>query len=531
MKDFAAQIKKIGEIGYVEQVLHSIVYVNGLPGAMPNELVVFETGERGQILSLTRDYAEIMVFSSRSLQVGIKASRTNTFLNIPVGEELLGQVINPFGEALDHLKPITTKTSRPVDVVPGGIVVRKRINKPLETGVSLVDLIIPLGKGQRELVIGDRKTGKTEFLLQAMLTQAKQGTICIYSAIGKKKLDIKRVEEFFDRNKIKDKTIIIASDSEEPASIIYINPYSAMTIAEYFRDQGKDVLIVLDDLLTHAKFYREISLLARRFPGRNSYPGDIFYTQAKLLERAGNFTYQKGESSITCLPVVETTQGDLGGYIQTNLMSMTDGHIYFDSDIFTQGRRPAINPFLSVTRVGRQTQSTLRREINRELVSFLTLYERMQRFVHFGAELSEIVKNTLSTGELIHSFFDQTADSSVDPRLQIFLFCVLWIGTWQGKTTPTMKGEIDIFIKAYEEKKKVREDINELISKAESFNKLLNDVRKQVQSFFDAVDLKMADAQEQPLQSPQPQANPNTQLPGKTNIPPEAQEETNKKEG
>ncbi|MCL5970228.1 MAG: F0F1 ATP synthase subunit alpha, partial [Patescibacteria group bacterium] len=255
--------------------------------------------------------------------------------------------------------------------------------------------------------------------------------------------------------------IIVASSPEDPSSIIHLTPYTAMTIAEYFRDLGRDTLIVLDDLSTHAKFYREISLIAKRFPGRNSYPGDIFHTHSKLLERAGNFVHEKGEVSITCLPVVETTQGDLSGYIQTNIMSMTDGHIFFDSDLFSKGRRPAINPFLSVTRVGHQAQSQLRREINRELISFLTLFEKVQNYVHFGAELSESIKTTLSTGEQIMNLFDQPLYRTNPPNFQVFLFCTLWTGFWSQKSLSEMRQDIEKLTTAFDASKELQKEINE----------------------------------------------------------------------
>ena len=375
MKDLNYYLDSVQEIGYVEKTTNAIIHASGLPNAKPGEIVVFENGELGQILGLTQDLIEILIFSVTPPRTGDKVARTNQFLEIPVGTELLGNVISPLGYSLENLKNIKKpKESMQIYSNPEGILKRKTITRQLETGVSIVDLVLPIGYGQRELVIGDRKTGKTNFLLQTVITQAKKGNICVYAAIGKKMIDIKALKEFFAKNNILKNVVIVASGSEHAPGITYIVPYSAMTIAEYFRDSGKDVLLILDDLSVHAKFYREISLLGKRFPGRNSYPGDIFFRHAALLERGGNFITEKGERAITCLPVVETAQGDLSGYIQTNLMSMTDGHLYFDSDMFTKGQRPAINPFLSVTRVGRQTQTPVQRQINREVLNFLTLF-------------------------------------------------------------------------------------------------------------------------------------------------------------
>lgn len=501
LKNFKDYLESTEEIGFVEEVMDYLVYVSGLPCAMPHELIVFESGEFGQVLSLSREFAEILVFSKTLVKAGVRATRTNTLLQIPVGPEYLGQVIDPLGTPIDGIKLFKSPSKYlPIDVNPGGIETRKRIKKPLETGITLVDLIIPLGKGQRELIIGDRKSGKTNFIVHTILNQAKQGNICIYAAIGKKKIDIKKTEEFFKKSGIMENVIIVASSPEDPSTIIHLTPYTAMAIAEYFKDQGRDTLIVLDDLSTHAKFYREISLLARRFPGRNSYPGDIFHVHSKLLERAGNFITDKGEVAITCLPVVETTQGDLTGYIQTNIMSMTDGHVYFDSDLFSKGRRPAINPFLSVTRVGHQTQSKLRREINRELLSFLNLYEKIQNYVHFGAELSESVKNTLSTGERVLHLFDQPLYKTVSSNLQVYLFCVLWVGIWQGKGLEEMRQEVEQITLSYEKDKKINEEINKFIENYDSFNKILAEITSHLNKLRPSLGLAIENQNKQIIQ-------------------------------
>lgn len=482
---FKNNLNQTGEIGFVEEIVHSIAYVNGLPGACPHELVIFEDGSLGEVLSLTDKFVEVLIFSEGKMRVGSKVTRSNKTLEIPVGNELLGESIYPLGNPLDSTRAIKKITNfRPVDTHALGIDVRKRVQRPFDTGVTLIDMMLPLGKGQRQLLIGDRKTGKTNFILRTILTQARQGNICIYVGIGKKKLDIKKVEEFCVKNKIMKNVIIIASSPQDPSGIIYLTPYAGMTIAEYFRDQGKDVLLILDDLSSHAKFYREISLLGRRFPGRNSYPGDIFYIHAKLLERAGNFIVGNGENSITCLPIAETTQGDLSGYIQTNIMSMTDGHIFFDNDLFAKGRRPAINPFLSVTRVGHQTQSVLRREINRELTSFLTLFEKMQNFVHFGAELNENIRNILSTGDRIIRFFNQTSRDIIPPNVQTFLFCLLWLGAWNNREQEEMEKEMLQIITGYETQPLLKKKIDDLILKAKSFNELLVTVKVNLDSIL-----------------------------------------------
>lgn len=488
MKDFNYYLNSIEEIGYVERTTNAIIYASGLPGAKPEELVLFDDQKLGQVLSLSPDFIEVLIFSKYPPKLGTRVARTNEFLQMPAGRELLGNIIDPLGNFLETSHPIKNRLElRPIHITPSGILTRKTITKQMDTGVAIVDLVLPLGQGQRELIIGDRKTGKTNFLLQSVITQAKKKNICIYAVIGKKKIEIKALKEFFAANDILKRVIIIASGSESPAGIIYLTPYSAMAVAEYFRDEGYDVLLVLDDLSTHAKFYREISLLGKRFPGRNSYPGDIFYTHARLLERAGNFTTPKGEKSITCFPVVETVQGDLSGYIQTNLMSMTDGHLYFDSDLFYKGRRPAINPFLSVTRVGRQTQSNVKREINREILSFLTLYEKMQNFTHFGAELNESTKITLAVGERITRFFEQHPSTTVPVNIQIFLFCILW-NIIVRRSSSEKKYDLEKIIKAYESDSQIRKQIDAIIQKASSFNGLLGTISQVGDKLLKAIE-------------------------------------------
>src|SRR3989338_8472717 len=481
MKTFNQYLNEFEEIGFVEEVIHSLVIVSGLPGAFPHEIIVFESGQIGEVFTLSSDSVTVLLFSKESLKIGTRATRTNQTLQIPVDENFLGHVINPLGITIDNSKPPNHKDSqkRFVHQNPSDLHTRALISQSCETGVSLVDMMIPLGRGQRELIIGDRKTGKSNFLLKTVLTQAGQGVICVYTTIGKKKQDIKKAHEFFQKHGVSKNVVIVASNSQDSAGMIYITPYTAITIAEYFKDTGKHVLIVLDDLTTHAKYYREISLLAKRFPGRNSYPGDIFYVHAKLLERAGNFKTPNGDASLTCIPIVESLQGDLTGYIQTNIMSMTDGHVFFDSDLFAKGRRPAINPFLSVTRVGRQTQTQLRQEINRELTSFFTLYEKIQNFVHFGAELSENIKLTLATGDRMLSFFSQTAFTAIAMNAQILVFCMLWNGVWTHKTSEDMKTDMDELIVEYRKNANLRSLIDQLVTGTSSFNELLQKMREQ----------------------------------------------------
>ncbi len=425
--EFNQSLKKTGEYGIVYQVSHPIVFIEGLPLVRAHEVIEFESGQKGEVFTIDHGNVEARVFSHEPIKVGTKVTRTDRLLSIPVGKELLGHAINPLGEPLDQNVKITPpKEFRELESNPIGISGRKKITVQLTTGISLVDLLLPLGRGQRELIIGDRKTGKTSFLMTTIKKQAYEGVVCIYVAIAKKKSDIKKLQEFFVQEKIMDKVIIVATSSYDSPTLIYQTPYAAMTIAEYFRDQGIHTLLILDDLSTHAKFYRELSLLARRFPGRDSYPGDIFFVHSSLLERAGNFKHPTaGEVSITCLPVIEIIEGDFTGYISTNVMGITDGHIYLDSNIYYQGMRPAINIPLSVTRVGRQTLSQLSREINKNLTTFLSSYDKLQNLSHFGQELTDDVKNTLRLGQLIYNFFNQPYQMVVPKIVQMIILSMI----------------------------------------------------------------------------------------------------------
>mgnify|MGYP001579531491 CR=1 FL=1 len=479
MKSFTDYLNEHREIGFVSRVNGVIAYVAGLPSVRVRELVIFEDNSVGEVLSFDGDGIEVMVFSKTQLKAKMRVSRTDRSLTVSVGESLLGATIDPFGVPLNNDQYLRESSAQiPLKNEPWGIARRKRITKPFETGVSLVDLVVPLGRGQRQLIIGDRKTGKTTFVLQTMLLQAGIGTICIYAGIGRKKADIKRIEEYFIENNILHNTVIVAASSDDPASLIYLTPYAGMAIAEYFRDQGRDVLLVLDDLVTHAKFYREIALLSGRFPGRNSYPADIFFVHSQLLERAGNFVTSNGDASITTLVVAETAQGDLSGYIQTNIMSMTDGHIFFDTDLFIAGRRPAVNPFLSVTRVGKQVQGSLRRDINRELSSFFTYAQRLRNFTHFGEEATQTVRSVLDMELRINEFLTQSAQLIIPRAFQVFIIGLIWQNRWKDVRPDIMKKEIIKLLKIYQDDAIARESIDKLVEESETLNDFLNKLMK-----------------------------------------------------
>lgn len=428
MRTYEEYLKETGEYGTVLHLQYPLVTAQGLPGAASGEMVVFDNGQIGQVFHIEETTFTVILFGKEMPGVGSSLVRTKEFASIEVGDDLLGNAVDPLGSFINSTRLATSKKQlREINPHEQNKKQLATITVPFLTGQTLVDMLIPLGRGQKELIIGDRKTGKSSFFLSVVKNQIRSGALVVYCFVGKNKLDAKNLYQEFGKNNLLANMVFVVTTSDDSPGFIYLAPYTAMTIAEYLCDKGKDVVVIMDDLTTHAKFYREIRLLAGSFPGRESYPGDIFYLHSKLMERAGNFLHASGKNvSITCLPVAETVEADLTGYISTNLMSMTDGHIFFDSNAFYNGRRPAINVSLSVTRVGRQTQTPLRMEIGREIMSFLTTYEHLQNYSHFGAELSQKVKDTLKKGDMLYKLFDQHYNVLVPESVQIVMFGLIW---------------------------------------------------------------------------------------------------------
>lgn len=463
----------VGEIGRVEETKEFLVKISGLPGAVVGEGVTFETGEHGRIMSLGENLAEVLVLSRFPVAPKTKVTRTGSLLTISCGTGVLGHVINTLGYSLTSRRfHSINPEKRMIEVTPVGIWARRKVSSFFETGIAVVDSVVPIGMGQRELIIGDRKTGKTHFILSAILSQVEQGTICIYAALGKRKTEIKGVEEFLERERVLDQCVIIAADSHASPGEIYLAPYAAMTLAEYFRDQGRNVFLILDDLTTHAKFYREIALVSGSFPGRESYPGDIFHIHSKILERAGCFEVKKKAVTITCFPVAESTGGDITGFIQTNLMSMTDGHLYFDSEIFFEGRRPALNIFLSVTRVGRQTQTSLSRDIGRQILLILKKYEEAQRFLRFGPEISDEMKKILNVGDGLKNLFNQVGYWTIPSSLSAVGVSLVWQGFWNGENTVE-------FTKTYLKEPQLKQLVEKIVEEAKDLEELNKEVERE----------------------------------------------------
>ncbi len=473
MNNYQYYYDKYKEYGEVTQIKYPIIEAIGLPSVKLDEVVVFESGEMGQVLSLGVDTAKIMLFSPSAVKTGTKICRIGQNLVIPTGEQMLGKMLNPFGAPISSKDETpATDSARIIDSDPPSIAHRAKITKPLDTGMSIVDIVVPLGQGQKQLILGDRKTGKSSFVLSVIKNQIQQGSIAIFAAIGKKKSDIKALESFmYDDPEIRKNMTIIATTAFDSPALIYLTPYTAMTLAEYFRDQGRNVIVVMDDLLTHAKFYREFSLLAETFPGRDSYPGNIFHIHAKLLERAGNFKMQKGiqDTSISCLPIVETQEADLSGYIVSNLMSITDGHLFFDGNVYAKGQRPAINIPLSVTRVGKQTQDMLMKNINRELTSLFSVYQKVESLSHFGSELSSSAKATFMIGEKIQLFFNQDTGLTLPKEVYLIVLSLIWLNVIN--TVDEIEKTRSKLLIAYQNQQ--NHDFLSSVIKVETFNDLL----------------------------------------------------------
>lgn len=461
---YESLLKKYEEVGKVQSVNGSIISVTGLPSVHLKELVVFEDDQMGMVFSMTRTSVQILSFAKQPVRIGMRVTRSGTFPAFKPDDHLLGRTISPIPKISE-----STEGNYLYEAVPSGISNRSFVNEQFHTGVMMVDMLVSLGKGQKELVIGDRKIGKTAFVRQSVISHAMSGGVCVYAAIAKQSSEIKRMENYFREVGILSNVILVLTQAADSAGEIYLAPFAAMAIAEYYRDQGKDVLVVFDDLSAHAATYREISLAAGRFPGRNAYPSDMFYVHASLLERGGNF--EKG--SITCLPIADTALGDISGYIHTNLMAITDGHLYFDMELYNAGQRPAVNPFLSVTRVGRQTQSKLGQEVSSRLISFLVQVKEIQELAHFGSGLSESNQKILNSGKRIYALLDQRDEDIIHVNLAYVLFAGVWGNVWAEKTLDEL---IEIKKKAvgkYYSQSRFRESIDHMVSESKNLNDLI----------------------------------------------------------
>ena len=391
---------KTETIGTVVEVGDGIAQVYGLDDAMQGELIAFDNDVFGTVLDLSRDRVGIILFGDTSkVKEGDTARCTGQILSIPVGEGFLGRVIDPLGNPLDGKGEIISNKRRPIDVKASGVMQRQSVNEPLQTGIKVLDALVPIGKGQRELIIGDRQTGKTAIAIDTILNQKGKDVICIYVAIGQKESTVANIIEQLKEHDALSYSIVVSASASKPSPLLYIAPYSGVTLAEEFMYAGKDVLIVYDDLSKHAVAYRELSLLLHRPPGREAYPGDVFYLHSRLLERAAKLNDELGGGSITALPIIETQAGDISAYIPTNVISITDGQIFLETSLFHSGVRPAINAGLSVSRVGGAAQTKAVKKVSGTLRLDLASYRELESFTQFGSDLDFSTKSRLNRGK------------------------------------------------------------------------------------------------------------------------------------
>ncbi len=391
---------QVDEVGTVIQVGDGIARVHGLENAMAGELLEFSNGVVGMALNLEESNVGVVILGPYTdIREGDQVKRTGRIMEVPVGDALLGRVVNALGQPLDGNGPIATTATRPIESPAPGVMARKSVFEPMQTGIKAIDAMIPIGRGQRELIIGDRQTGKTQIAIDTIVNQKGNGVVCIYVAIGQKQSTVRTVVESLRRQGALDYTIVVTASASEPSPLLYIAPYTGCSMGEYFMYNGKHVLVIYDDLSKQAAAYRELSLLLRRPPGREAYPGDVFYLHSRLLERAAKLNDELGGGSLTALPFIETQAGDISAYIPTNVISITDGQIFLEADLFYSGQRPAVNVGNSVSRVGSSAQTKAMKKVAGTLKLDLAQYRELAAFAQFGSDLDKVTKSRLDRGE------------------------------------------------------------------------------------------------------------------------------------
>ena len=449
IKNYRTKID-MDDVGTVVQIGDGIARLHGLDKCMANELLEFEGGVYAMALSLEEDsISAVMLGSSENIKEGDTVRRTGRVVSVPVGEKLLGRVVNALGQPIDAKGPIEAAEIRPVESPAYGIIERRSVYQPVQTGIKAIDSMIPIGKGQRELIIGDKQTGKSSIAIDTIINQRDKDMICVYVAIGQKNSTVLRVVDSLKKSGAMDYTIVVAATASEPAPLQYIAPYAGVTMAEYFMQQGKDVLIIYDDLSKHAVAYRAMSLLIRRPPGREAYPGDIFYIHSRLLERAAKLSDELGGGSITALPIIETQAGDVSAYIPTNVISITDGQIFLETELFNAGIRPAVNPGISVSRVGGSAQIKAMKKVSGSLKLLYSQYRELQAFSQFGSDLDADTKARLANGERIVEVLKQPQNSPISVEHQVMIIYAVVNGLLddvQIKDIPTLQNGLFTYI-------------------------------------------------------------------------------------
>ena len=421
IKRYASQLE-VADVGTVIQVADGIARIHGLENAMQGELLEFPGEVYGMVLNLEEDnVGAVLLGSQHNINEGDTVKTTGRVVEVPVGNALLGRVVNALGQPIDGKGPITTDKYRPVERVASGVISRKGVDTPLQTGIKAIDSMVPIGRGQRELIIGDRQTGKTAIAIDTIINQKDQDVICIYVAIGQKRSTVANVVETLEKAGAMRYTIVVSASASELAPLQYIAPYSGCAMGEYFLNQGKDVLCIYDDLSKHAVAYRALSLLLKRPPGREAYPGDVFYLHSRLLERACSLNENYGGGSLTALPIIETQAGDVSAYIPTNVISITDGQIFLETDLFNSGVRPAVNPGISVSRVGSAAQIKAMKKVSSSLKLTYSQYRELQSFSQFGSDLDADTKARLAKGERVVEVLKQNRNSPLTVEHQVII--------------------------------------------------------------------------------------------------------------
>lgn len=439
-------------MGFVKSARDFLVNIEGFPGVKVNDLIMSEKGVAAMVTALFPTEIEAWILSHGEVKPGQLFHRLPNRLEILVGEHFLGRAINPLGLLVDEGNSFSGRMGgemMELEREASGIASRQFISEQFPTGISVIDLLVPIGKGQRELIVGDTRSGKTAFILDLIVNQKDTNIVCVYGLIGRSMAAVKNTMQILEEKGAMNYTVVVAGFSTDPLPLIYLTPKTAMTVAEFFRKQGKDVLLILDDMGSHAKVYREISLLGNRFPGREAYPGDIFYQHASLLERAGKFSKEAGGGSITAIPVIELDLDDFSSFIPTNLMAMTDGHLLFKSVIYGQGRRPAVDVSLSVSRVGRQTQNPLQNSLAMRIKQTLATADQLASVTGFGGELPSSTQLLLRQKAIIEEFLSQKAWTLITPAEQVVLLGLTYTKFFSDKEANFILQNKDILIGAF----------------------------------------------------------------------------------
>jgi F-type H+-transporting ATPase subunit alpha len=481
IETFEAPVEAV-DVGTVIEVGDGIARVSGLAGAMASELVEFENGVLGIVLNLEVDNVGVIIMGDYTgIEEGQTVRTTGRIVSVPVGEALIGRVINAVGEPVDGKGPIETNKYRVIERIAPGVVTREPVNTPVQTGIKAIDSMIPIGRGQRELIIGDRQTGKTALVVDTIINQKDKDLICIYVAIGQKQANVARVVATLEEYGAMDHTIVVVASASEPATLQYIAPYAGCAIGEEFMEQGRDVLIAYDDLTKHAWAYRQVCLLLRRPPGREAYPGDIFYLHSRLLERAAKLAPEYGGGSLTALPIVETQLGDFTTYIPTNVISITDGQIYLETDLFNAGIRPALNVGISVSRVGGAAQTKAMKQVAGKLKTDMAQYYELAAFAQFGSELDRATREQLERGRRITEILKQPQYAPMPLEQQVMIIYAVTNGFLDHVPVPEVRNWESNFHRFMSE---VHPEIGQAIAdKKELSHELMEALDKAIQEF------------------------------------------------